>query len=253
VHLWVGGTVTSNLIGSGAVVVISVWDGSATIEFNTFEGNCHARGVDLVHLETEADHLLFRQNTCYYPSLLGLAPGATGKIVNNVFLDTDIVCNIGATLEMIDYNLWRVAPHVFGTCADLLGPNNLLDVDPLFCAEESCSDYSLNAASPCVGAGEHGETIGAWPVGCGVVSVPDATAARPSLRLLSAAGTLPLRVGISATLDGLSLFDVSGRRVGRLPVASGISEISWSPPVAPGVYFLRGDESGPALEVPIVK
>ena len=52
------------------------------------------------------------------------------------------------------------------------GPGNIVwgdfPEDVLFCSE---CDLRIDEDSPAVGAGENGETLGAWPVGCDVVPI----------------------------------------------------------------------------------
>jgi len=65
----------------------------------------------------------------------------------------------------IDYNdLWQ---NGYYNCSP--GPNDL-SCDPQFCDPENL-DFTLNASSCCVGAGQNGEDIGAYGVGCGVLQL----------------------------------------------------------------------------------
>jgi hypothetical protein len=88
-------------------------------------------------------------------------------IVNNIIAgneDYGIGVEGGAT-PSIDYNdLWQ---NGYSNCAP--GPHDL-SCDPQFCDPENL-DFTLHAASCCVGAGQNGEDIGAYGVGCGVLSI----------------------------------------------------------------------------------
>jgi len=254
--LWNGGTVEHNLIGGGALSVIYLVDGAATIVHNTFEANCHANPGTAFTCDAEADYVLFSQNTfsTHSSTWLDFAPGLTGRVVNNIFNVANIYCSAGGTdLDTIDFNLWQRPPVVTDNCEDLIGSHNLMGVDPMFCIEDACWDFSLDAESPCVGAGENGETLGAWPIGCGIVSVPAANDTSSTLRLLSPAGALPLRVAVPSDVEELVLFDVGGRRIARSVVPPHATEVAWTPPVPPGVYYLREGVRGRTLEVLIVR
>jgi len=71
----------------------------------------------------------------------------------------------GGASPRIDYNdLWQ---NGYYNCNP--GPNDL-SCDPQFCDPENL-DFTLNASSCCVGAGQNGEDIGAYGVGCGVLQL----------------------------------------------------------------------------------
>ena len=65
-----------------------------------------------------------------------------------------------------------------GPLAGQYGHDGNICVDPLFCAPEG-GDFRLQEDSPCAPGGEC-DRIGAWPVGCGACSIPDASDDAPS-------------------------------------------------------------------------
>jgi hypothetical protein len=253
VILRAGGVLERNLIGSGAYDAIYVEAGRVEIIENTFGGECHALPSTIVFLDTGVEEFEFVQNTCHYlgRSVLLFGPTSNGRIVNNLFGNIELSCAPGAILD-IDYNLWDAPLLIDEDCGGELGTHNLIDVDPLLCDYPPCFDFSLHAESPCVGAGESGETLGAWPVGCGVVGVPTVTSSQPSLQVLSAPGSMPLRVLVPAGISSVALFDVAGRCVASRDVKGREGgELLWSPTVASGIYFLSAQELGGGVRVSI--
>ncbi len=182
-------------------------------------------------------------------------PPPAVRFINNIFYaDPDarqgIGCLNGAEAT-VQYNAWHPAPQ---TACGSPDSTNII-ADPLFCnprywGEIELEDLELDWASPCIGAGQGGTTIGALGVGCGIPSgIPGAEASVPPLQL----EVVPNPVGQGGTIFLtakepipvlLELYDSAGRLEGRrtLPVRTGISSYSLSEglDVSPrrGVYFL---------------
>jgi hypothetical protein len=127
----------------------------------------------------------------------------------------------------------------------------LYDVDPMF-ADSANGDFTLDASSPAVGAGEGGATLGDkrwWPAG---VAVED-----------NKAGTLPAEIqlhqnfpnpfnpvtniGFDLTSSGhvtLQVFNILGQEIATLingPMSAGSHSIEWnaSEAASGGIYFYR--------------
>ncbi len=92
--------------------------------------------------------------------------------------------------------------------------------DPLFC-EPAAGDYRLQPESPCIGAGEHGENVGArlgicWPVS--VEKAPGLVASGPTWRLWPNPTTTGVWIRLDAgtsqpSLTSIEIFDVTGKLV----------------------------------------
>jgi len=108
-------------------------------------------------------------NVTYWGDVGGIYCMSAGSpiIVNNIVAHNGrygIGREDGAS-PTIDYNdLWQ---NGYYNCDP--GPNDL-SCDPQFCDPDNL-DYTLHASSCCVGAGQNGEDIGAYGVGCGVLTI----------------------------------------------------------------------------------
>ncbi len=131
--------------------------------------------------------------------------------------------------------------------------------DPLFC-EPAAGDYRLQPESPCIGAGEHGENVGArlgvcWPTD--VVELPKPVAGGLLCRL----SPNPTTGGVAIHLDGarwtsdpcpIEIFDVTGKLVRLLGPPDWESNVRahWDGRLADGrdapagVYHIRVGRTG---------
>jgi hypothetical protein len=127
----------------------------------------------------------------------------------------------------------------------VMGPGNIWNEDPLFCDPWGECDLHVDASSPAVGAGENGETIGAYGIGCGIVSAPPEGLGGP---VVGRPRPNPSRASVSITAPGwerMDVFDLAGRLVRRLsnPLLVGVAVWDGTDederPVATGTYLLR--------------
>jgi hypothetical protein len=186
------------------------------------------------------------------------------RFVNNIFYGNPLVppgigCLNGAEAT-VQYNAWHPAPQT--SCGPLDSTN--LIANPVFCNVQSwyseLEDFELDWASPCIGAGQGGTTIGALGVGCGIPSgIPGAEVSVPALQLevvpnpVTQGGIMFLTTKEPIPVL-LELYDSAGRLEGRrtLPVRTGISSYSLSEGLGAsprrGVYFLVASQ-GPERAV----
>ena len=136
---------------------------------------------------------------------------------------------------------WGEASPLGDDCAFLIGENDNVFADPLFCDAEN-GDYRLAANSPAA-VGSCG-LVGALPVGCGVAGVLAGEGAPPAVPSLRAYPN-PARASVSFELSGAAsgrvhIFDVGGRLVDTVLLRSG--RANWDAREVPaGVYWLRVD------------
>ena len=127
-------------------------------------------------------------------------------------------------------------------------------MDPLYC-DPGDDDYSLDQASPAVGAGQGGTNIGAFGIGCGYSHVPNDEAWRPFRATLSQnypnpfnpATTIEYSLSTSRHVT-LDVFNILGQRVRTLTDAeqsAGSHAVVWDgrnatgQSVATGAYLYR--------------
>lgn len=203
-------TITHNLIkqNNGAYYgggIYLKYASGAVVEHNRIVGHMTLSGYGVAYgagLYCEESNVLIRYNLFRADSVdfgYGGAiacQGGTPQIINNTIVDNVvqiaseiggiycmwsgspvIVNNIiagnedygigveGGASPSIDYNdLWQNGYYNCGP-----GPNDLC-CDPQFC-DPGNLDFTLHASSCCVGAGQNGEDLGAYGVGCGVLQV----------------------------------------------------------------------------------
>jgi hypothetical protein len=142
-----------------------------------------------------------------------------------------------------------------GCIADQYDINGNISGDPLFC-DAGAGDFTLDAASPCAPENSGGcGLIGAWPVGCGTVAVPEQESPGVAVRLRVAPN--PTLHGATFTFDAathplaLEIFDPAGRLVEKLAPTGAVT---WTPSDrAPrGVYFARLSGDGVSETVKFV-
>jgi hypothetical protein len=133
-----------------------------------------------------------------------------------------------------------------GCMAPWAGLSSNVSADPQFC-ELTAGDLTIAETSPCAPAHSGGcGLIGAWPVGCGTVAVPELESPGVAVSLRIAPN--PVLHAATFTFDGsaqrlaLEIYDPAGRLVEKLAPTGAVT---WTPGdrAARGVYFarLRGD------------
>jgi hypothetical protein len=150
---------------------------------------------------------------------------------------------------------WRyndfVRPDFWPWCGYQIGN---FSEDPLFC-DFDAQDYRLDPESPCIGAGEGGEDVGARLGICWPQDIADYLPQREGQLRLSGPWPTPTTTGVSLTIAGVpagvmhaEIFDAAGTFIQSLPAASGsdstvlyrwngrITDGSLAPS---GVYYLR--------------
>jgi len=269
VHLRDGGVVEHNVFLTGANKGIYVEAGDALIRYNTWNVTCGPFNGAEIAVGTDVDDARqaraeIRNNT-FLGSILAVAKNDAGtevELVNNIFYTTYINCGgLGkATLHIHHNLLFELDFSSF--CDGVLewgegnidwrgGPEGLL-----FCEEDyRCWELYVDKDSEVVGAGENGETMGAWPVGCGfspvIVDPAGTTSAAAGLRLgLPRPNPMQHRTRMPLGHDGdgpviLEVFDVAGHLVRRVLAGSQEMEIGWDgtasngQAVPSGTYYLR--------------
>jgi hypothetical protein len=195
----------------------------------------------------------FKNNNFYDPILrlevLWPPTDFTMIFVNNIFYDGGPNCPLSGLMPdslVLKYNdFW---PWADPDCPEGLG--NFM-ADPLFCDEP---DHWLQPESPCLGAGEHGEDVGArWGI-CYPTSVDiPQRMLGPSLivspTVVDAGGcAIQLSLDSDAPVPGVEILDVLGRRCAVLRLGSrgvGVHSIRWDGTdnhgrgLPSGVYWIR--------------
>jgi hypothetical protein len=259
-----GAVVEGNLIATGSLWGIVNDRGEISVRYNTFGEGCEDVGVPINTLEigVETTFVEIRNNTFGVGRqwFRIFADGCEIDCVNNIFCEDTFSCS-GSSDFTLNYRYNLSCPvTISGLCADnfVFGPGNLWGVNPLWCDWENC-DYTLDAASPAIGAGENGETIGAHGVGCGIVGVPGSGrradkfvvgAVRPN----PSKGTVSFPVSVAGPqVLAVAVYDVAGRLVADLTPArllAGTHELRWTGrasdgrPVSAGTYFLEVMRAG---------
>ena len=246
IRVWRGGAIVGNLFsgGSNDGEAIEAREGRIVIAWNMFDGGL-GRAFSLYN-DTALEPLtaIVYNNTmdqCNYDlNYISLRSDSACKLVNNIFWYTPLSCS-GGTID-IRYNDYF--PGLFSDCLPI-GPGNI-SANPLLCVPET-APFSLwvEADSPCVGAGEHGVTMGAGGV-CGITGIDEAPSA-PAVRLSVAPnpvfGDAEFRFDDRGGAPSLQIFDAQGRLVDLLIPQMGI--VRWSPrDESRGIYFARLTTNG---------
>jgi len=206
-----------------------------------------------------SQRLVLRNNTGI--NFQGLDVGQGGQtvieVVNNLFFGTggdlgyaELWCTAFPHVTYdIRYNAWWNSVNV--SCQ--YGTGNIFS-NPMLCAPSS-GDYRLHSTSPCIGAGEGGDTIGAFGIGCGIVSVPSEAPA-----LLGIIRVTPNPVSSSSMVEceltaenrgaaSVQVYSPDGRLVARktLENARGVQRLSWHEIIGAkrlrsGVYYVELSE-----------
>lgn len=202
---------------------------------------------------------IFKNNTIWGSVInTDVANGETGfsmEFVNNIFHHScEIWCYYPDprpdNLEFRYNNYWPFEPD--GICAPQ-GEGNFV-ADPLICDDEFPDyDWRLDPASPCIGAGENGDDVGARLGICiDPTSVDQVSSLAPSLSKVwpnptASRSTVSLRVPLQRRSE-VEILDLRGRVVRAFHVDAGQSRIDWDgldqngSRVPSGVYFLRIDD-----------
>ena len=134
--------------------------------------------------------------------------------------------------------------------ADQAGVSGNFSADPVFCNPNS-GDLTLDAFSPCLSAPGCGQ-VGAFGLGCGVVTTVITEGALPgtALQLLAwpnpARGSVSIRYSLSRGKQlNIQIYDIRGRVVRSMEAGGAVGVLIWDGAnkrghrVAPGVYFVR--------------
>ncbi len=196
---------------------------------------------------------------------MGSAIGLIGNTLtsNNALSGGAVYINDTSTVNLTNDILWANnavhGPEVFSdddsylnfTYSDIRGGwagEGNIDADPMFCSPFS-NNYSLARHSPCVGAGENGENIGALGIGCEQVGV-SSEGNLPEDYFI--AGSYPNPFNSSCTIffvlsySGhvkIDIFDITGRKVVSITDSNyeaGFHNVTWNATALPsGLYFAR--------------
>jgi hypothetical protein len=264
VKLPVGGIVEHNRFLGGTFEGIWIAGGSPIVRYNAFFPACYPSPFTAIMVE-EADWMgaepvgtvEVRNNTFGSPNAVVVLAGSEGPyvdLVNNIFYECAMGCaSPGEQILNVHHNLFYYSGIY--DCEDenvVMGPGNIWNEDPLFCDPWGECDLHVDAASPAVGAGENGETIGAYGIGCGIVSAPPQG---PGLDLVGRPSPNPSRASVSVPAPGwehMDVFDPGGRLVRRLSNPLFLGTAVWDGmdenehPVATGTYLLKVTSGGRA-------
>lgn len=262
-----GGVVEHTSFGTTAYTQLAVAGGDSTlVRYNTWNTDCDSGG-GVLYVRGSPRKVELRNNTMLI-SALELEPKSSSTeivLVNNLLEGIAFNCNGIPFVMELRYN-YLLLPRYEPSCEPTLvvGPGNIVIEDPpgpdVFCSPNPSCDLSVRSDSPVANAGENGETIGAWPIGCGEIPVepsPDVGEILP-YRIVGrplpnpSGGRVSLFVGVSAS--GIDVFDLTGRRIRTLGATRGTGEVTWDgrddqgKPAPSGQYFLRvRAESGSAV------
>jgi len=149
-----GSTIHNNFANSGAGVYVRA-EASPSFDFVTISDN----------------------NASQYGEAFYLRGGSTVSITNSIIWyngDYQVYfrTNEDPNTFNISYSTVELGQQGFVTNfnGDVTWENNNEQDDPLYCNRDD-DNYTLRENSPCVGAGENGETIGANPIGCGPINL----------------------------------------------------------------------------------
>lgn len=237
-----GGLIDGNHFECGRIETLFLQRGGPWIVTrNTFASACVLDAATGTTLSGGYDSLVFRQNT--------VVDGSVGigdvdlDLANNIFYNAGIACWPEQAAQ-IHHNLFTI-PLSQSCLLNGGGEGNLWETNPEFCDRQSC-DYRLDPSSPAIGAGENGETLGAWPVGCGVTGVADEPERPPDgLWPFPNPTHGPVRVHVGGDATSAVVLNVTGRAVGEIPIDAGRRFVTWDgrnargEPVEAGVYFLQ--------------
>jgi hypothetical protein len=259
IYLSSGGTIQRSFISHEAEswAVLSTAAGAQTLVEDCIVGLLYPAGVDGFG---SGSVTMFKNNTFVDASIdLTIwwnSPSDFSMLfINNIFSGSwGVHCAAGGNPVPEDLQFrfncyWPV--DLEPDCPD--GPGNFI-ADPLLCDDQAPdTDYRLQPESPCIGAGENGEDVGARLGICwDPSSAPDRSSERHGLQL-SAAWPNPTSRGVTMNLNRVpdepitvEVLDVSGRvlRILRGREAQG-PMITWDGlldeqrPAPSGVYYLR--------------
>lgn len=186
-----------------------------------------------------------------------LRPGSTMEVVNNVFISAGLAtCHGQVPPTSVRYNdFWENAGSCFG-----YGAGNIF-LDPMFCPTWPPplppGPFYLQDDSPCVGAGENGANMGAYPLCSVALGVETSEAPKPGFVHWVAPNPFAAEADVFvASKPGseprVAIYDVAGRLVeeirGGWQTNGGLVRLRWlAAGMPPGVYFYRvelGDEVG---------
>jgi len=243
-----GGIVLGNQFESGRAQCLYLrGDSPWTLEGNTIGPQCYLNGEAGTVLVSfpEVPSLMVRQNTFLGGDVL--LDAQEFAFVNNIVSNTSLIGCPAEQAESVHHNLFAWIENSGTECLpNGGGEGNIWGVDPEFC-DEDC-DARLLPTSPAVGAGENGETLGAWPVGCGVTAVGDGNASTVQLHGRPfpnpSRGVTSLRIE-TADVTSVTILDATGRLVDRVDLRGPGQVITWDGldaegrDVGAGVYFVR--------------
>jgi hypothetical protein len=203
---------------------------------------------------------VFKNNTFVYSARLSTEiwwPDAvhdfTMLFVNNIFEDYPaIYCpSNGSMPDSLEFRFNCLWPEELDAdCPE--GPGNFV-ADPLFC-DRMDGDFRLQPKSPCIGAGESGEDVGARLGICYPNSVVESEVVMGSSLIVSPsvvdAGGCVIRLclGSDAAVPRVDVLNVLGRRCAMLRLGSpgaGVHSIRWDGTdghgrrLPSGVYWVR--------------
>ncbi len=246
-----GNVIRGNL---GGKAVTGIWAGNAEVRDNWIEGNFGSEIVYHVYgtftgnvvVGNSGDWSLRLQNVdCFNNTIASNQCGVFAfdssfdrNILDHSWGNVALTC-LGALPAASCNVFWGASTPLDDDCGFVIGENDNVYADPLFCDAEN-GDYRLAANSPAA-VGSCG-LIGALPVGCGVAAVHAGNSAPPAVPSLRAYPN-PARTHVSLELVGgesreVGVFDVGGRLVDTVLLRGG--RAGWDARGVPaGVYWLR--------------
>ncbi len=193
-----------------------------------------------LHSQESGVHLLFRNNTIFSSIRLattGSDSDFTVEFVNNIFSNGALVGGVGQNQTIPDsvsyrFNVYWDSSFPNGTEEFFVNGVGNFEADPLFC--EGPLTYWLEPESPCIGAGETGENIGARFGVCDVASTPETPPldfVRSQVHVWPNPSTGCVEIVLAGDLDATDLdaavFGIDGRRLATLNRGAQTGSMNW--------------------------
>ena len=171
-----GNIIISNTCGGGGGILCDV-SSNGTISFNLICDNvasgrgggifCYSNSSPLILNNTITHNAGYGEQAGGIVCQSSCSPTIDNNIVSATLAGYGIHCSGNSTPSISYDDVWNNASGDYYGCA---AGEGCISGDPIFCDPENYN-YYLHLSSPCLGAGQDGVDIGAFGVGCGVVTL----------------------------------------------------------------------------------